>query len=785
MTRKPYNIIELLIMRYTTSVIALLFYSLTWSQTDFSDSWQDFYSYNNVKAFSITDTQLIAATDNAVFVHNQNTGELEKISSVNGLSGENTSTVYFDENTGRIVIGYENGLLEIIDEDGSITNKPDILNFSILGSKRINHISGNGNTLLLSTPFGIVAFDIETLEFKDTYFIGDASSEVVVNETAVFNNTIYAVTENGMYSASVNEPYLIDFNNWTHYLSGNYSNIEVFNNQIYISKNKDLFRLENNATTTFIHTQTQDILDLRANDNLLSISTSQHIRVYNQNFTETQHVSNTTQTDYPFTAHTATTFLGNLYIATSEYGILKTSLSNTSVFEEIHPEGPISNQAFSISAAKEQLWVVYGGYDPAYTPLSIHKGASHYNGEHWVEIPYANDAITEVNLVDVNIDPNEENKVYISSWGEGMLIVEDDEVSTHWNHQNSGLESLVLPNSPNYVSVRIASSTFDDEGNLWVANAWIANRLKKYNGSTWTSYDLSPIITNNVALGLNEIIIDKSGNKWIGTRRNGALVVSKNGTQMLAVTSEPSKGNIPDPNVRALAVDKNNKVWIGTRAGLVVFNSSSTIFNNDVYTADPVVIDYGQDDNFGEALLGNQNINSICVDGADNKWFGTDTGGVLYTNPSGKETLLRFDKDNSPLPSNRILKIRFDADNGKVYFATDKGIVAYNSNVSPFGKHLEDVYAYPNPALKQHEFITIDGRNGTHLPNGTNVKILDASGKLVYETNVKEGQERYGGKVVWNKTNLAGHKVASGIYIVLLTTEDTAETSMTKIAVIN
>jgi len=81
--------------------------------------------------------------------------------------------------------------------------------------------------------------------------------------------------------------------------------------------------------------------------------------------------------------------------------------------------------------------------------------------------------------------------------------------------------------------------------------------------------------------------------------------------------------------------------------------------------------------------------------------------------------------------------------------------------------------------------VTIDGRNDTNLPRGTNVKILDASGRLVHETNVIEGQELKGGKVVWDKTNLSGRKVASGVYIVLLSLPDKSETSMTKIAIIN
>ena len=95
------------------------------------------------------------------------------------------------------------------------------------------------------------------------------------------------------------------------------------------------------------------------------------------------------------------------------------------------------------------------------------------------------------------------------------------------------------------------------------------------------------------------------------------------------------------------------------------------------------------------------------------------------------------------------------------------------------------MYAYPNPALKNHETVTISGRNGTSLPRGTNVKILDVAGNLVYETNVVEGQEVQGGKVVWNKKNLAGNRVASGVYVVLLSADDGSQTAVTKIAIVN
>jgi len=350
------------------------------------------------------------------------------------------------------------------------------------------------------------------------------------------------------------------------------------------------------------------------------------------------------------------------------------------------------------------------------------------------------------------------------------------------NDQNSGLERLVLSGVPDFYSIRINGTAFDNQGNFWVANSWVDKRLKKLSSNgVWSEFDLSSIMTD-VALGLTELVIDRTGSVWMGSRRNGVLVYNENGDRKRALITEATKGSLPDPNTRALAVDRNNRIWIGTKKGLVVYSNAGSFFDESIYDTSPIIID---DDGIPKKLLGDQPINTIAIDGADNKWFGTDTGGVLATNPSGRETLFNFNKDNSPLPSNKILKIKVDNSNGKVFFATDKGIVAFNNNVAPFGDSLGEVYAYPNPVKKEHSFVTIDGRNNTHLPRGTNVKILDASGRLVHETNVVEGQELKGGKVIWNKSNLAGRKVASGVYIVLLTLPDRSESSITKIAIIN
>ncbi len=777
-------------MKKNIKILLFLFTIYGWSQTDYSDNWEDFYSYNNVKDFTKVADKIYALVDNAIFIYNTSTNEISKLSSVNGLSGETATSIHYSTAFDRLVVGYANGLIEIVNSNGEITIAPDITNFTLSTEKEITNITEYNNKLYLSTSFAVVEYDIENLVFGDTFFIGANSSETKINEIIVYQDTIYAATQNGIYTADINNPNLIDYNNWTHYFSGNFSSIAVFNNQVYTSSNEKMYNISNTFLLNLIHTFSTDILKIKSSDTYLSVATTRNAAIFDNSLTLVTQIVSDVNSDYYFSLNAVYSVGDKIYLGTSEFGILETTSLNTTIFEEIHPDGPSSNDLFSISVLNNNLWVVYGGYEDAYGPLNKRLGTSHYNGENWINIPY-DPNFPSKNLVHATIDPNHENKVYLSSWSSsngmpntdtgGILIIENDIPSLFLNNTNSGLEDL-WPSNPNYVSIRVNGTAFDNEGNLWVANAWIDNMLKKMTPQgSWTSYDLSSLLTNT-ARGLNELIIDKTKTIWIGTRRNGLLAYNENGDKKRALTTEPTKGSLPDPNVRTVAVDKSNRIWIGTKKGMVVFYNAGGFFDADIFDAEPIII---IDDGIPKKLLGDQPINSIAVDGADNKWFGTDGGGALQSNPNGRETLNIFTTSNSPLPSNLILKIKVDKSNGKVYFGTAKGIVAYNSNVAPFSDELGEVYAYPNPATNQHETITIDGRNGTHLPQGTNVKILDSAGYLVYETNVVEGQELLGGKVVWNKTNLAGRKVASGIYIVLLTNKDKTETSSTKIAIIN
>ena len=770
-------------------LLFLLFLSFgAFSQTDYSDRWEDLFSYSNVKDFVKSDDLLYAIADNAVFVYDVQSKETHKISSVQGLSGGETSAIHYSSSTKRLVIGYEDGLLEIIDADGKITTSPEITKFNQTGEKRINHIYEHNDKLYLATSFAIVVYDIKKLEFGDTYFIGAGSSDEKVYQLTVLNNTIYAATERGIYLADVQNPNLIDFNSWTLSFTGNYKNITVFNNRLFTSRNNELLAIQG-ASVSSVRTFGEEIQHLKSSVTSLTVALNNRAVIFNQSIAEVAQVN--PATNFNFKLHGAFEENGQVYLGTYTYGILRTT-TGAAAFEEVHPQGPMFNDIFSMDAHNNNVWVVYGGYDATYTPMQNRKGYSYFNGSNWNNFPFKN-SLPFGDLVSVTIDKTKENSVYISSFGDisganintpltgGLLHIENNNIQAFYNQLNSPLEDIVN-SDPNRVTIRVSGTTFDSQGNMWLTNIGVANKLKKRSvGGQWSSFDLQSIVTSN-KIGLNEIVVDRSNTVWIGTRANGVYAFNERGDRKKALTTEVTKGSLPSANVRTLGVDRNNRIWLGTLTGLVVFNNASGIFESAVNDAEPIVI---LDEGIPKKLLGDQTINSIEIDGADNKWFGTEAGGVLYTNPSGETTLAKFTKDNSPLPSNKIVAVKVDDSNGKVYFATNRGMVAYNSKVVPFGDELKEVYAYPNPVLKNHDAVTIAGRHGAHLPKGTNVKILDVSGNLVYETNVIEGQQLGGGKVTWDKRNLAGTKVASGVYIVLLSNEDDTQSATTKIAIVN
>src|SRR5690606_26979894 len=106
------------------------------------------------------------------------------------------------------------------------------------------------NNIYISTNYGISVFDLERLEFGDTYFIGDGGTQVQVSQTAILGDYIYAscIDGNGIRRALVDSPNLIDFQNWPLVTSGSWYAVEVFQDNLYATRtNNRLYQINEGA----------------------------------------------------------------------------------------------------------------------------------------------------------------------------------------------------------------------------------------------------------------------------------------------------------------------------------------------------------------------------------------------------------------------------------------------------------------------------------------------------------------------------------------------------------
>ena len=141
---------------------------------DYSALWEGHFSYLNIKDVVESNEKIYAASENAIFVYDIQSTEQETITTINGLSGELISTIYYSEIFSLLIIGYENGLIEVYNEsDNSVLTVVDIIDKPTIppDNKRINHFNEYNNVIYISTDYGVSVYDLERLEFGDTYFI--------------------------------------------------------------------------------------------------------------------------------------------------------------------------------------------------------------------------------------------------------------------------------------------------------------------------------------------------------------------------------------------------------------------------------------------------------------------------------------------------------------------------------------------------------------------------------------------------------------------------------------
>ena len=720
------------------------------------------------------DDKIYAATPYEIFYYNTSDNSINKLTKVNGLSDFGIDIMRYNPHTDMIFIGYSNTNIDIIDREGNITNISDIKNKNILGNKKINDIYFIDDKAYLSCGFGIVLIDLNKMEIKETYIIGENGSFLNINDITLYNDKLYAATSNGIFYADYNNKNLVDFSQWTKdttliHKDLNYSEIETFNNQLLANYSRN----EYNTDTLFIYDgnnwdyhdyETFSIKrNIRAYEDRVLMSANYSIIALDINNNVIQSYSSKIE---PFDCIYDRS--ENVYwIADKENSICK--LIPGKSCDPIIFNGPYSNSVFDLEIRGEQLWVAPGGYSSTWAKNWMKDGVFYYTNNEWHNINRYNteafDTITDI--VSIAIDPRNNSKVYVGSFHKGIIEFENFKLKNIYNKENSSLGEI---KSSNYTYV--TGMDFDSKNNLWIANSGTENMLSvKTNTNEWFSFNIG-------SDDISKLMVDQNNYKWILTRDGKFIVFNDNNTiantyddTYKIVSTIGGQGGLP-AEANCMAIDKSGTVWIGTNDGLAQFYSTSKIFKQGVsYDASRILVPRNDGSGQADYLLSGESVLSICVDDANNLWIGTKNG-AFYISNNGLTEYQHFTQDNSPLLSNTINDIAINK-HGDIFFGTDKGIISLRGRATEGKKTNSNVAVYPNPVRQGYSGVV----GIKNLVTNSLVKITTIDG--VFVTHLYSE----GGQAIWDCTTINGDKVAPGIYLIFISDESGKETFATKILI--
>lgn len=340
-------------------------------------NWRQHLPSNNAFRLACTPTKVYCTSGESLFSYNLNDNSVEKLSKITGLSDFGISTIAYSEEKNVVVIGYENGNIDIL-KGKNVINISDLKKKTIAASKSINHIFLVDKWAYLSCGFGIILLDLEKEEIKDTYVFGPSGSYIQVNSCTSMNNSIYAATSSGIYKAEIADPLLVDYSHWsriTDIPNFNKSFLQVVtdNNTLYaiysnpVPGRDSVYYLVNDAWESIAVEENTDIFNISFSNDQIFLSTTLNLKIYNKEF-QLIH----TQWQYQGIGnarprHTYKDDKGNLWIADFENGLVEQRPDGS--FNQIMPNGPVSSHIKSFHYSNNRLYAAAGGTNVSYDNL--------------------------------------------------------------------------------------------------------------------------------------------------------------------------------------------------------------------------------------------------------------------------------------------------------------------------------------------------------------------------------------------------------------------------------
>lgn len=722
--------------------------------------WKIYSDMKKINDAVATSSGIWTATDGAAFKFNFSDSSYKIVNKVDGLSSQALTSVTVD-NDNKIWFGSQEGYINIFNTiDNSVSKIVDIFT-SGKTQKQINRIFVKGDSVFVSFDFGLAIINAKTLSFIDSFLkLGSfpAESKII---SAFKSSLIYAVTE---YGVAVQKPGTTNLSapeSWNtfpllsflpNFPTPSAMQILEYNGQILLATSNGIYSFNNISWQLFAFGG-KNIINMSVfGSSLYAISANQVLRYSGGQSSVVYSNGNVTFNSITLTGDQT------LYVSTSQ-GLIEYKNNNT---HTLYPNGPAGNLFVNLSVDPiGTLWVATGKNNAG-------KGFFAFDGKTWKV--YSKSSYPTLPSNDYyNVYAAPDSAIYLANWGNGITILKKNTFQI-FSANNSSL--IGIPSDNKFVA--IPDSKTDSKGNLWILNTQSASRkplsvYTKQNQWIHFSFSTPPLSESD---NLDKLIIDQYDTKWFTVTINGRFgLYYFNENKTLDNTNDDIQGYLNSSNnlrsdlITALAIDNRGYLWIGTNVGVNV------IAGVDVRT-DPTKVKVTS--NLGAALL-NQTVTCIAIDPLDQKWIGTKQG-VFVLSSDGIQLVNQYNTKNSPLPSDDIKSIAFDAKNGIAYIGTDYGLAALQTaSIQPL-QSFSEVFVYPNPFVLSNDAasLTIEG-----LIKNSSIRIFNINGNLIRDFKSP------GGKIAfWDGKDLDGNLVSTGVYVIVAYDEEANNVKTSKVAVI-
>jgi len=691
-------------------------------------TWRAHFSNDSIQQVIKGDQLYVVAANQIIQIDAKK--EINYLNTTTGLHAIGIHKIAWHPIENQLVIAYKNSRVDILKGD-QVTLIDDIQMSNLFSDKAINDLIIFNNNAYLSCNFGIVVIDLLKKEIKATYFPNNNRQTVKVLQTIIFQNKLFALTENGIWSNTVDQ-------NSTWMLENSLGitgikNMFVFKNQLYFFNQQKIYPYKSNIASYQINVGTIETISVDEDRILAGISYQTNGALIQLNGSQ----SNTVIIDSTILVKPIGLLKDGNTIWVADFGKGLYEKNDQSKWFALG--GPLSAAYGSNAFSDHQLLMSYG---------TDKIGLSSLNEKGWSNLTQIENI--KINYVEaVSIDPKDQ------SWWIGMgnqLI--------HYDPNKKTIEQSI-PNPPNG-SIKSIQQKID--GTVALLKEGFGLVLKENN--QWTSY---PIQSSLNATNFKKLVVGNNGLSWIiGPKQQGVVLFQKQNNQGIwrQLNTGKGSGNLPSMEVTAIVEDKDGSIWVGTDNGIAIFQCTNINEACDAYL--PIVESNG----FNGYLFQKEAIHSISIDGANRKWIGTNNGAWLISK-DGTEVLQHFTSENSPLPNNTVLAIGIEPSEGDVFFFTKNEIISYKGNATESALVQSSIKIYPNPIAPNYDGPILI----KNLVNNALVKITDINGQLMMQTRA------LGGQAVWNGRDQFQHKVASGIYLIFVRDDTGNEKAVGKILI--